>query len=488
MAEKSPHTSKPRRIAVLGGGPAGLAAAHRLLQPSTTPLRVDLYEATGRCGGVVTTESGGGFRYELGPSSMNLKHPAVADLVREQLGLSSRVEARSAKAKRFYLVRDGKLVSLPSSPIQFISSAFLSWRAKLAVLTEPFAKRLAKNGKHVHQETVGHFFKRRFNQEVVDYLIDPMLAGIYSAKPAELSMKHAFARIWNLERRKGSIIGGFLTGGAKTAPDPRYKRYSGKELRASISYDRGMEVLTEALEQRIKELNKAAGHGGRVYKHGKVRMLDQDIDGSWRVNGRGKYDAVISTIPTHALGSIASNMRSLERGFQRLKKKIQYKPVSIVVLGFKKSQILHPLDGYGALLPTKEGRRILGINFSSSNFPKKLEDPDAVFLTVYLGGSRSPQLPFRPAREVVNVAKEEIRDLVGTDGDPFYSRVKMWTKGIPVYSPEHGEALCAIARVEKRAPGLVLGGNYRGGVGFPDALLSGVESAERIIRYLEKLP
>lgn len=488
MPEDVPSPQKARRVAVLGGGPAGLAAAHRLLQPSDIPMRVDLYEATGRCGGVINSESGGGYRYELGPNSMNLKHAAVADLILEKLNLSSRVVSRSKKAKRYYLMREGKLLALPTSPVKFFCSSLLSWRAKFAVLNEPFVKRNNKKEKRTGSETVDQFFERRFGREIVDYVIDPMLAGIYSATPAELSMKHAFARIWNIERKKGSVIGGMFFGGAKAAPDPQYKAYKGKQLRASLSYDEGLQVLTETLETRIKELNKESGRGGRVYKHGKVRMLDQDSRGTWRVNGRGRYDAVISTIPAHSLSSIASNNSMVENVFSRLKKIIKYKPVSIVVLGYDKSQIPHPLDGFGALLPSIEGRRVLGVNFSSSNYPYKLEDPNKVFLTVYLGGSRNPELPFRPASEVVKVAKEELEYVVGSKGEPFYSRVKTWTKGIPVYGPRYDQALCAMARLERRNQGLVLGGNYRDGIGLPDALFSGIQSAERVLDYLKALP
>lgn len=480
-----PLPEKKRRVAVLGGGPAGLAAAYRLLQPNGAPVgttfEVDVYEASGRFGGVVTTECRGGFCYELGPSSMNAKHAVVADLVQEKLGLTNRLESRSALAKRVYLLRDGKLVPLPMSPGQFMTSKLLSWRAKLAVLTEPFVKKL-DNVKEANLESVGAFFRRRFGEEVVNYVVDPMLAGIYSARPADLSMKHAFATIWNLEKDRGSVIGGMFLGGAKVEPDPRYKAYTGKELRASFSYDKGMEVLTDTLVSHIKELNPKRG---RLYKYAKVRTLDQDPDGAWRINGRGKYDAVISTIPAHSVGSIYTNVSSLERGFKKLKKSINYAPVSIVVLGFDKSQVPHPLDGFGALLPTVEGRRILGVNFSSSNFPKRVDDPNKVFLTVYVGGQRSPELPFRPAKEVIDVSKKELGHVLGVTGEPFFSRVKTWTLGIPQYEPGFDEALCTMARVERATPGLVFGGNYRDGVGLPDALRSGIKSAERVMEYVQ---
>lgn len=478
-----PTKKASRKVAVLGGGPAGLSAAYRLLHTKDDDvgaIRVDIYEASGRMGGVLISEADGGFQYELGPASMNAKHAAVADLIYERLGLTSRVEQRCAAAKNFYLVRNGALLPMPRSPGQFLSTKLLSWRAKLAVLSEPFRRKLHDADK-ANVESVGDFFERRFSKELVDYVVDPALAGIYSAKPSELSMKHAFERIWTLERSKGSIIGGMFSGGLKTAPNPNYKPYSRKELLASFSFDKGMEVISTSMQSQIEQLNR----GGKLYKNATVQSLERDDNGTFRVNGRGRYDAVISTIPTYALGNIYSSCTPIRRAFGILAKSIRYAPVSIVVLGFDKEQIPHKLDGFGALVPTAEGRRILGVNFSSSNFPTRLADPRKVFLTVYVGGSRNPGLPFRPAREVVDLSTSELRHILGVKGEPCFSRVKTWTQGIPQYTPGYDKILCTIARLEDSAPGLILGGNYRDGVGLPDALLSGIKSAERALEHLK---
>ncbi|CDF36567.1 unnamed protein product [Chondrus crispus] len=474
-----------RNVAVLGGGPAGLSAAFRLLHdlPPGLSVKVDLYEATGRLGGAVTSACDAGFCYELGPNSMNAKHPSVADLIQEKLRLKPRMLPRSPYAKRYYFMRDGKLVPLPLSPLHFATTGLLSWRAKWHVVKEPFVARL-QDVRDSHMESVASFFQRRFGREVVDYLVDPMVAGTYSGKPADLSMKHALRKVWRLEQKHGSVIGALLRGAGKTKPDPRYKPYTGKELRASFTYDKGMEVVTDALVANINDLNP---RGGRLYTHGKVRTLDRDPNGAWRINGRGKYDAVISTIPTHAVKSIYTNMSALGKGFKKLNKSIKYAPVSVVVMGFDKSQVPHPLDGFGALIPTVEGRQILGINFSSSNYPQRLSDPDKVFLTVYVGGQRNPDLPFRRAKEIVDISKKELGHVLGVKGDPFFSRVKTWKRGIPQYDPQFDESLCTMARAEKSAKGFVFGGNYRDGVGLPDALRSGILSAEKTLQYLKTL-
>lgn len=464
-------------MAVLGGGPTGLAAAHRLAREHD-PIRVDLYEASSRLGGVVTTEERDGFLYELGPASMNAKHPAVADLIYEHLQLSPHIEKRSAAAKNFFIVKKGEILAMPQSPVAFFQSKLLSWQAKIKILAEPLVRKLPEP--EAGQESVGDFFGRRFGTELVEYVIDPALAGIYSTTPASLSMKHAFARIWNIERTKGSVIGGLFFGRKQKSPNSKYGTYSSKELRESFSYDNGMQVLTSSIESSLVSMND----GGHLYKNSKVRDLRQTKDGKWKVNGRGYYDAVISTIPTYALASINSNITSTQKGFQELAQGVEYAPASIVVLGFNKSQVPTRLDGFGALLPTNEGKKMLGINYTSSNFPTRVSDPSKVYLTVYVGGNRSPELPFRPAKEVVEVATKELRDVLGVEGHPFFSRVKTWSKGIPQYVPGFDKMLCYMARIEKGAPGVVLAGNYRDGVGLPDALMSGIKAAERTIDFL----
>lgn len=477
-----PRRQKPRRVAILGGGPAGLSAAHRLLTSSTHPnlprVIVDVYEASGRFGGTVFTESAGGFLCEFGPNSMQAKHAGVMDLIYEKLGLGDRVVKRSEKASNYYVVKDGQLVPVPNSPAKFFKSKLLTWKGKMGVVMEVFKSK----GKD-EKETVGEFFERRFGTEVADWLIDPMMAGIYSGRTTELGMKYALARVWNMEKQVGSVIRAMFSGKAKPPVDDRFATYTSKELRGGISYDNGMETLTNALYTVVKSNNK----GGRLYRHVGVRTLDRDPNGIWRVNGRGRYDAVISTIPTYALGDVNSNVSSLERGFRRLKRKLKYAAVSVVVLGFERSQISRALDGFGALVPTAERRKMLGVTFSSSNYPTHSKDPNKVYLTVYLGGRRNPSIPFKSSHEVVEIANQEVKEVVGVQGEPCFTRMKTWYQGIPQYMTNFGEVLCTIARIERKAPGLIMAGNYRDGIGLPDALMSGINSAERAKEYMQSM-
>lgn len=479
--EMGQSESKPKRVAVLGGGPAGLTAAYRLLQ-SETPIHVDVYEASNTFGGAMLSEKSGGFQYDLGANSMNAKHADVHHFLHKDLQLTDRMQSRES-ARRFLIVKDGKLMVVPMTPAQFVTSGILSTRAKLRMLVEPLIPRVSSQ-RAADRESVGDFFQRRFGKEVVDYLVDPMLAGIYSSAPAQLSMKHALSSVWRVERAKGSVIGGMLRGGMKTEPDPRYPDLSRNELMRSFSFDEGMGVLPETLVARLKD----AKHSARLYRNSSVRSLERDDRGRWKVNGKGKYDAVISTIPTYGLKSIASNVRAVQRGFKKLAAQIAYVPVSVVVLGFDKAQMPTDVHGFGTLVPSREERNILGVNFSSEGFPARLSDPSKVFWTVYMGGSRKPKLVSQSETDIVDSSMRDLRDVFGVSGSPCFARVQSWPDGIPVYAPGYDKALCTMGRIEKGAPGLVLGGNYRGGVGVPDALLSGIRSAERVEKFLNSPP
>lgn len=316
------------------------------------------------------------------------------------------------------------------------------------------------------------------------------------------SGKTAFARLWNVERKAGSVIGGLLRGAGKPAKGRKQKKQAGdvdgqvllqggeaapdvpkvppKQLRASFSFDGGLRVLTDALASTVRDDKRAK------MLHRKVRRLERDeASGRWAVNSRSpRYDAVISTIPPHAVEQIRTNDTSVARCFREMARRIAYAPISVVVLAYKKADITHKLDGFGVLVPSTEDRNgVLGITFSSSNYPSLVERDDEMYVTAYVGGSRYPDKAVLPGKQVVDIATGEVQALLGAKTrKPILSRVKLWATGIPQYDARAYEAASIEMRiVEEAAPGIVLAGNYRDGVGLPDALNSGMMAAERAL-------
>lgn len=561
------------RVAVLGGGPSGLTAAYTLLRVHPE-VHVDLYEADGRFGGAVKSETGGGFVYDLGPNSMNAKHAVVHHLLHKELGLTGRITPRAASSsRRFLVLKDGVLTPVPLTPMQMLRSKLLPWHAKLRLCAEPFVtsgRRKGKQGKkqvvdieeRTEVESVGQFFSRRFGKHFTDWVVDPAVGGIYSADPYNISMKHAFRKVWRVEQTYGSVLGGLLRGGFKSSQPsntpsvlpPSSTGNGGKrekqtqqvqdeqqndqqtvaakqsnksvtaqptraQLMQSFNYDDGMHVLTDTLVERIKEFGPRA----KLISSCAVHTIDSTSPSSyssssssssspkrqpktpiayqpgyWRINGRRRrYDAVITTIPAHALKDVTSNVRSLRRGLRKLSNQIPYAPVSVAVLGFDKTQmsaVSADAYGFGALVPSCEKSTapsgMLGVNFTSDGFPSRLIDDDGgknnkTFWTVYLGGSRRPAIVSMPPSVIVDLAVGQLQKTLGVEGQPAYARVQNWANAIPTYHTKFDEALCTMARIERRTKGSVaLAGNYRDGVGVPDALLSGVQHALKIDHFL----
>jgi protoporphyrinogen/coproporphyrinogen III oxidase len=469
----------PPRVAVLGAGPAGLAAAHELLARDAA-VRVDVFEAAARAGGCVASERVHGVLYEAGPNSMNSKHPAVHDLLFRQLALGPRVRRRDPRAKHFFIALGGRLVPLPTSLPALVASRLLTTGAKLRILLEPFVPRVADR-EAAERESVDQFFTRRFGREVADTVVDPAVAGIFSGRTANLSMKHAFSRLWAVERKAGSVFGGMLRGLGKAQPDSRFPAIDSRALRASLSFDDGLQVLTNTLAASIESNSRA-----RIKTKTPVTSVNRSKhDGLWRINASGRrYDAVISTIPAHAVEHVRSNDSAVKELFVDMARKILYAPVAVVLLVYKEAEVKHKLDGFGFLVPSKHPRNgLLGVNFSSSNYPGRVEDPEELFVTAYIGGSRDPTKALLPADQVVELAAREVHDLIGTTNTtPVFSRVKLWSQGIPQYGAGEFEAIAdRMKNIEILAPGLVLAGNYRDGIGLPDALLSGIHAAERAL-------
>ena len=185
-------------VAVVGAGIAGLTAAYRLKRKG---YRVVVYEASERAGGVIRTERREGYLAELGPNSMAAGGPAVTELI-TQLGLDSSRDEAQREAKKRYIVRKGKLVALPTSPSQLLTTRLLSNGAKLAIFGEP----MVEPGDSPMEESVATFVRRRFNQEVLDYVVNPFVGGIFAGDPEQLSARHALPRLHDLEHTHGSVM------------------------------------------------------------------------------------------------------------------------------------------------------------------------------------------------------------------------------------------------------------------------------------------
>ncbi len=448
-------------VAVVGAGVAGLTAAHRLKRKG---YRVVVYEASERAGGVIRTERREGYLAELGPNSMAAGNPALAELF-TQLGLdSSRVEAQR-EAKKRYIVRKGRLVALPTSPSQLLTTRLLSNGAKLAIFGEP----MVEQGDSPMEESVATFVRRRFNQEVLDYVANPFVGGIFAGDPEQLSARHALPRLHDLEHTHGSVMkamGGMLRAG---------RGPGGPAGPTLVSFKGGLQEITDALARELRpELRFKAPTT-------QIRLGPKGWTVSAAYQAAELFDGVIYAAPAHC----ADEMDFAFEGADRVKTlaSIDHPPVAVLALGFRREDVAHKLDGFGFLVPDVERRNVLGVIFSSTLFPGRAPEGH-VLLTAFVGGVRNPDLANADLSTLTARVLDDLRSLLGVRGEPTFRAFHLWPKAIPQYALSYGRFKEIMDDAERRNPGFALAGSYRDGVAVGEVIASAGQAADRIAAHI----
>lgn len=447
-------TSQPQSVdaIVIGGGISGLGVARAIAAGNQT---VVVLESAQRLGGAVQTEMREGFLCEAGPNSMLVKSQAVWDFI-EQIGLKdSRVEANAVANKRF-LVKKGRLVALPQSPLGGITTPLYNPLEKLRLLAEPFISR-----SRLDDESVTSFVSRRMGRAFLEYGISALVSGIYAGDPDRLSLRHAFGKVWNLEQKYGSLIGGSLR-------LRRERRKAGITPFKSrmISFRDGLQTLIDTLPCH-PSVEACTG----------VDLLSiRRVEGAWQVDSeiagrlrqlRSRH--LILATPLDAYSGLPASPE-MEAALASIDVP-EHPPLSTLVLGFDREQVEHPLDGFGVLFPRMEKRFCLGAIFSSTLFPGRAPD-GKVALMCFIGGVQQPENGRLPTHQLVEATVRDLRPLLGLKGHPVFQAHTFWPRAIPQYNVGHNIFLEQLSAVEAALPGLHLLGNFRGGPGLNDCLES----------------
>jgi len=452
-----------KRLLVIGGGLAGLGAAWRARRAGA---EICLLETAKQPGGVVQSSRENGFLIEAGPNTLMASSPALVKLLGD-LGLENEIAIAASSARERFIVRDGKLVPVPMSAWNFLTSPLLSTRGKLRLLAEPFAQ--ARPPPAAGDESLADFARRRLGAEAFAYGLEPFVAGIFAGNPEKLSARHALPRLQAIETEHGSIARGLIKIQKKRkalgAPVPRL-----------ISFREGMAALPRAL---------AAQLGGSLILQAHLTSLTRDATGKWSAawstpdgNTQEIFDGVTLAVPAYALAKLPLPDELITHLVPLTK--IEHPPVSVVTLGFSRGAVAHPLDGFGVLVPAVEKFSVLGVLFNSTLFPGRAPTGQ-VLLTVFVGGARQPELARLPDNELVALVIKDLQKLLKISAPPTFQKIVRWPLAIPQYNLNHGDMIAAGEATERAWPGLTLAGSYRGGVSMPQCLETGQAAGLRAL-------
>jgi protoporphyrinogen/coproporphyrinogen III oxidase len=455
------------RVIVAGAGVTGLTTAWHLSQRG---VDVVVIEAEDEVGGVMRSTWRDGYLVEHGPNSCHLT-PELLQLI-DALHLGASVQPAAPDAQRRYIVRRGVSRAVPTSPQAMLSSPLFSLAGKLRILAEPLIAPYAGTS----DESVGAFIRRRLGAEPLRWAVDPFVSGVYAGDPEQLSVRHAFPTLFALEKEHGSLVRGmFARQRAAKASGSR-----GGARAAMISFADGMGMLPLTLAAQLGSSSVQLGARITAVQPGNTgcRVSIQYRDGQ-----REEVDAasVVSTLPMHALARVelpdacAAPLAQLRT--------LSYPPVASLALGFRRADVAHALDGFGCLVPSAEGRTILGVLFSSTLFPNRAPD-GMVLLTCFVGGTRQPQRGLESTDVLVERILPELQSMFGVCGAPKFIQHSIWPHAIPQYNLGHDRIVSAAEAVEAALPGLFVDGQFRRGVSVGDCVAAGARIAQRALDAL----
>lgn len=468
-------------MVIVGAGLTGLAAAHRLVARTSgarRPVEVVVLEAKDRVGGSVWTERAGGFTLEGGADSFITNKPWALDLCRE-LGLGDQIIAPDDRNRRSFVVRDGRLLPIPEGFVlmapgrllPLLSSPILSTRGKLRLLLDLVLPRKVDDG----DESLAAFVRRRLGREALERLVQPLVGGIYTSDPAELSLKATLPQFAAMEREHGSLILGAIRQARKARSVERGSSGARYGLFASLAD--GMDTLPRALVGALPPRTVRTGTSVR-------RIWRPDPGKPWRVELLDgppiDAGAVILTTEAHASARLIDGF---DPELALLLRSIPYASSAIVTVAYPRDRVAHPLDGFGLVVPAIEGRSILAASFLSVKFPSRAPAGTAL-IRVFVGGATQPGLYDLGDDELKALVQAELASLIGARGEPILAEVARHDRAMPQYTLGHLDRVAAIRQRSAQHSRLILAGNAFTGVGIPDCVHSGQDAASALLKAL----
>ena len=466
-----------KKIVIIGGGVSGLSAAYRLTELiKAGKFRGDfvLLEAGGRLGGIVQTTKRDGFLLEGGPDAFLSEKPEVLELTKK-LQIESELLPTNDENRRSFLVRENQLRPVPEgfnliAPANieaFFKSEILTLRGKARLANERFLLPAPPK----EDESLADFVRRRFGQEALERIAQPMIGGIYTADPEKLSLRATQPRFLDLEQKYGSVIEGLMQSKVQS---PKSKvEASGARYSLFLSFKNGMQTLVDALEKQIPK--------DSIQLNVDTQKLNFDeTESLWKVeteNENFTADAVILALPAHR---IAKQLKNQFSALSNELASIEYASSATVNLAFRREQIGHRLDGFGFVVPFVEKRTLMACTFSSVKFAGRAPD-DSILLRAFVGGSLQPEMFDLSDEQMISGVLNDLHELLDVKGEPLFADVARWLCSMPQYNVGHLKKVERIKNLLAEIPTLQLATTAIEGVGVPDAVRHGNRAAENLV-------
>jgi oxygen-dependent protoporphyrinogen oxidase len=479
------------RVAVIGAGITGLAAAHRIVEmmqhaESLGAVELSVFEAADQVGGVAATIKQDGYLIETGPDSFITNKPAAIRLC-ERLGFQDELISTETEHRGSLVLRKGKPERVPEgfmllSPAKVwpvLKSPIFSWGGKLRMAYELFVGR----SKESEDESLASFVRRRFGNEVLERLVQPLVGGIYTSDPERLSLKATLPRFLDMEKQHRSLI----LGSRKQAADAESQdEFQGSGARYGLfaTFRNGLSSLFERLVERVSAV-ATIRLGTRIVAVCENASSEFELTMSTASGdtGREHFDRVLVALPAYAAAKILQPISERHPDFLNALNcldKIEYASTAIVASGYRLDHIRHAMDAFGLVVPAIEKRSILAASFTSRKFAGRAPD-GSVLIRTFVGGAMQPELLENSDEVLRSIVHSELAEIFGIDSPPQFSNVYRHDRAMPQYYLGHLDRVQTINEAASHVPNIELAGNAFEGVGLPDCIHSGERAAERLL-------
>lgn len=485
---------EPKHVIVVGAGITGLSAAYyvdKKAREAGKPVKITVLEADDKLGGKVQTERIDGFTIERGPDSFLARKVAAIHLIRE-LGIDDELVGTNPEAKKTYILHRKKLhripqgmnVGVPTQFTPFATTGLLSLAGKIRAGYDLFLPKKEANG----DESIGHLLERRLGRQVVDYLAEPLLAGIYAGDLRNLSVRSTFPHLEQLEQKHGSLIKGMLAQ-AKEAKAAQERAAQASATQAEqgvrplpnsvfLTFRTGLYRLIERLEYVLEQ------NGVNFRLSTPVLSVEKAEEGGYTVQLQGgealQADAVVMTAPTYDAARVLPNRFAQKRYLLEL----PYVSVANVVLAFGKNAIDRPLDGSGFVVPRKEKRTITAATWTSSKWLHTAQKGKTL-MRFYVGRSGEEAIVDKSDADILAAVRKDLLQTMGIDTEPLFWRITRWKRAMPQYTVGHLDRVKEFVEASrKELPGVYFAGSGFYGLGIPDCISQGLNTADEVVQAL----